>query len=128
MGKLIFFKTCGPATLFFLWLLRYKTPRFSEFCKSKRLSPVSMYVCQTKIIVNLPILGRHYGNTIKNRDLWFCMLASYVLKAKSVQYEVLNPLGSRFSRYPIFKVYIIMYNSAGKFSTTVEPMFRTTFH
>ena len=81
---------------------------------------VCMYVCHLKVFENLPISGRYYGNTIKDRDLCFCMLGRYVLKAKSVQYEVLNPLGSRFSRYPIFKVYIIMYNSAGKFSTNVE--------
>ena len=77
-------------------------------------------VCHPKIIVNSPILGRYYGNTINDRDLCFCMLARYVLKAKSVQYEVKNPLGSWFSRYLIFKVYIIVYNSAGKFSTNVE--------
>ena len=120
MGQSIVFKTCGPANLYLFWFLRYKTPRFSEFCKSKRLSPESMYVCQTKIIVNLPILGRYYGNTVNDRDLCFCILPRYVLKAKSVQYEVKNPLGSWFSRYLIFKVYIIVYNSAGKFSTNVE--------
>ena len=54
------------------------------------------------------------------------MSARYMLKAKSVQYEVLSPLGSWFSRYPIFKVYLIVYNSAGKFSTNVETtIFRT---
>ena len=84
---------------------------------------VCMYVCHPKVFENLPISGRYYGKTIKDRDLCYCMLTKYVLKAKSVQYEVLNPLGSRFSRYPIFKVYIIMYNSAGKFSTNVETIF-----
>ena len=39
-----------------------------------------------------------------------------------MQYEVLNPLGSWFSRYLI---YIMMYNSAGKFSTiNVETSFQ----
>ena len=78
-----------------------------------------VYVCHPKINVNLPILGRYYGNTLNDRDLCFCMPARHVLKAKSVQYEVLSPLGSWFSGYPIFKVYIIMHNSAGKFSTNV---------
>ena len=56
------------------------------------------------------------------------MSARYMLKAKSVQYEVLTPFGSWFSRYPIFKVYLIVYNSAGKFSTDVETIiFRTCF-
>ena len=51
-----------------------------------------------------------------------------MLKAKSVQYEVLTPFGSWFSRYPIFKVYLIVYNSAGKFSTNVETIiFETRF-
>ena len=77
-------------------------------------------VCHLNFIENLRILGPYYGITINDRDLCFCMLARYMLKAKTVQYEVLNRLGSWFSRYPIFKVYIIMYNSAGKFSTNVE--------
>ena len=84
---------------------------------------VYMYVCHPNFIENSRILGRHYRNTINDRDLCFGMLARHVLKAKSVQYEVLNRLGSWFSRYPIFKVYIIMYNSAGKFSTNVETIF-----
>ena len=79
-----------------------------------------MYVCHLNFIENLRILGPYYGNTINDRDLCFCMSARYVLKAKSVQYEVKNPSGSWFSRYLIFRVYIIVYNSAGKFSTNVE--------
>ena len=87
-----------------------------------------MYVCHLNFIENLRILGPYYGNTINDRDLCFCMLARYMLKAKTVQYEVLNRLGSWFSRYPIFKVYTIMYNSAGKFSTNVETtIFETRF-
>ena len=58
----------------------------------------------------------------------FCMLATNVLKAKKVQHEVLNPLESWFSRYPIFRVYIIMYKSTGQFSTNVETIFRRAFH
>ena len=129
MGKSILFKTCGPTTFSFLWLLRYKTPRFSEFRK-KSVYPlyICMYVCHLNFIENLPILGPYYGNTINDRDLCFCMLARYMLKAKTVQYEVLNRLGSWFSRYPIFKVYTIMYNSAGRFSTNVETtIFKTRF-
>ena len=77
---------------------------------------------------NLPTLGHYYGTTINYRDLCFCMLARYMLKAKTVQYEVMNRLGSWFYRYPIFKVYTIMYNSAGKFSTNVETtIFGTRF-
>ena len=85
-----------------------------------------MYVCHPNFIENLQISGLYYGNTINDRALYFCMSARYMLKAKSVQYEVLSPLGSWFSRYPIFKVYLIVYNSAGKFSTNVETtIFRT---
>ena len=52
----------------------------------------------------------------------------YMLKVKTMHYEVLNQLGSWFSRYPIFKVYTIMYNTTGKFSTKVEiTIFRTCF-
>ena len=87
---------------------------------------VCMYVCHLNFIENLQISGLYYGNTINDRALYFCMSARYMLKAKSVQYEVLSPLGSWFSRYPIFKVYLIVYNSAGKFSTNVETtIFRT---
>ena len=85
-------------------------------------------VCHLNFIENLPILGPYYGNTMNGRDLCFCMLARYMLKAKTVQYEVMNRLGSWFYRYPIFKVYTIMYNSAGKFSTNVETtIFKTRF-
>ena len=87
-----------------------------------------MYVCHLNFIENLPILGPYYGNTMNGRDLCFCMLARYMLKAKTVQYEVMNRSGSWFYRYPIFKVYTIMYNSAGKFSTNVETtIFETRF-
>ena len=39
-------------------------------------------VCQPKMIVNLPILGRHYKKIKNDRDLCFCILAKYVVKAK----------------------------------------------
>ena len=89
--------------------------------------PRCMYVCHLNFIENMPILGLYYGNTRIDRDLCFCLLARYMLRAKTVHYEVLNPLGSWFSRYQIFKVYLIVYNNAGNFSTNVETIFRTRF-
>ena len=48
------------------------------------------------------------------------MFARYKLKAKIVPHEVLNLLRSWFSRYPVFKVYIIKNNNASNFSANAE--------
>ena len=87
-----------------------------------------MYVCHLNFIENLPILGPYYKNTINDRDLCFCMLARYMLKAKTVQYEVLNQ-SCWFSKCLNFKFYLMVYNSAaGNFSTNVETtIFETRF-
>ena len=48
------------------------------------------------------------------------MVPTHILKAKTAKFQVLTPFGSLFFRYPIFKVYTIVYNSAGRFSTLLK--------
>ena len=63
-------------------------------------------------------ISRHYcGKTIKDRGLSFGMVPTHILKAKTAKFQV---FGSLFFRYPIFKVYTIVYNSAGRFSTPLK--------
>ena len=80
---------------------------------------IYMYV-NTNLYRNSRI-SRHYcGKTIKDRGLSFGMVPTHILKAKTAKFQVLTPFGSMFFRYPIFKVYTIVYNSAGRFSTPLK--------
>ena len=85
----------------------------------KRLSPVYMYV-NTTLYRNSRISRLYCGKTIKDRGLLFGMVPTHILKAKTAKFQVLTPFGSLFFRYPIFKVYTIVYNSAGRFSTPLK--------
>ena len=93
----------------------------------KRLSPVSMYVCmyvcQYNYLQKFPDFRTSLRKDEKDRDLSFCTSGRHILNARTVLFQVSNPSGSWFSRHPIFKVYTIMYNSAGKFLTTLKTFF-----
>ena len=82
-----------------------------------------MYVCMsltTTLYRNSRILRRYHRKTIKARDLKFCISPRLILKAKSTKFQVQTPSGRWFFRYPFFNFYTIVYNSAGKFSTTLK--------
>ena len=78
-----------------------------------------MYVITT-LYRNSRISRLYCGKTIKDRGLLFGMVPTHILKAKTAKFQVLTPFGSLFFRYPIFKVYTIVYNSAGRFSTPLR--------
>ena len=78
-----------------------------------------MYV-NTTLYRNSRISRLYCGKTIKDRGLSFGMVPTHILKAKTAKFQVLTPFGSLFFRYPIFKVYTIVYNSAGRFSTPLK--------
>ena len=78
-----------------------------------------MYV-NTTLYRNSRISRLYCGKTIKDRGLLFGMVPTHILKAKTAKFQVLTPFGSLFFRYPIFKVYTIVYNSAGRFSTPLK--------
>ena len=91
--------------------------------QKKRLSPIDLYVCMsltTTLYRNSRILRRYHRKTIKARDLKFCISPRLILKAKSTKFQVQTPSGRWFFRYPFFNFYTIVYNSAGKFSTTLK--------
>ena len=74
----------------------------------------------TTLYRNSRISRLYCGKTIKDRGLSFGMVPTHILKAKTAKFQVLTPFGSLFFRYPIFKVYTIVYNSAGRFSTPLK--------
>ena len=80
---------------------------------------IYMYV-NTTLYRNSRISRLYCGKTIKDRGLLFGMVPTHILKAKTAKFQVLTPFGSLFFRYPIFKVYTIVYNSAGRFSTPLK--------
>ena len=82
-------------------------------------APKCMYV-NTTLYRNSRISRLYCGKTIKDRGLLFGMVPTHILKAKTAKFQVLTPFGSLFFRYPIFKVYTIVYNSAGRFSTPLK--------
>ena len=92
-----------------------------------------LYV-NTTLYRNSRISRLYCGKTIKDRGFLFGMVPTHILKAKTAKFQVLTPFGSLFFRYPIFKVYTIVYNSAGRFSTplNIENVFLasrfSTFH
>ena len=81
---------------------------------------VYMYICHLNLIEKLRILGRYYGNTLKDEDLKFCIPPRHVLKAKTAKFQAKILSRRWFSRYPIFKVFTNMYSSAGEFSTHLK--------
>ena len=81
--------------------------------------PAPWYV-NTTLYRNSRISRLYCGKTIKDRGLSFGMVPTHILKAKTAKFQVLTPFGSLFFRYPIFKVYTIVYNSAGRFSTPLK--------
>ena len=81
--------------------------------------PAPWYV-NTTLYRNSRISRLNCGKTIKDRGLSFGMVLTHMLKAKTAKFQVLSPFGSLFFRYPIFKVYTIVYNSAGRFSTPLK--------
>ena len=83
------------------------------------LASTQMYV-NTTLYRNSRISRLYCGKTIKDRGLLFGMVPTHILKAKTAKFQVLTPFGSLFFRYPIFKVYTIVYNSAGRFSTPLK--------
>ena len=80
---------------------------------------VYMYV-NTTLYRNSRVSRLYCGKTMKDRGLSFGMVPTHILKAKTAKFQVLTPFGSLFFRYPIFKVYTIVYNSAGRFSTPLK--------
>ena len=90
-----------------------------NFQKSVYPLYVYMYV-NTTLYRNSRISRLYCGKTIKDRGLLFGMVPTHILKAKTAKFQVLTPFGSLFFRYPIFKVYTIVYNSAGRFSTPLK--------
>ena len=102
------------------WFFRYKIPRFCGKTSNRRLCPVYMYICHLNLIEKLRILGRYYGNTLKDEDLKICIPPRHVLKAKTAKFQAKILFRRWFSRYPIFKVFTNMYNSAGEFSTHLK--------
>ena len=78
-----------------------------------------LYV-NTTLYRNSRISRLYCGKTIKDRGFLFGMVPTHILKAKTAKFQVLTPFGSLFFRYPIFKVYTIVYNSAGRFSTPLK--------
>ena len=85
-----------------------------------------LYV-NTTLYRNSRISRLYCGKTIKDRGFLFGMVPTHILKAKTAKFQVLTPFGSLFFRYPIFKVYTIVYNSAGRFSTPLERFPRVAF-
>ena len=75
---------------------------------------IYLYV-NTTLYRNSRISRLYCGKTIKDRDLSFGMVPTHILKAKTAKFQVLTPF-----RYPIFKVYTVVYNSAGRFSTPLK--------
>ena len=119
------FKTCGLASLYLFWFLRNSVHRF----RGKASIPC-MYMYITNFLRKSRFLRRYCGKTFKDRDFYFCTSASSIYKAKTAKFQVPDPSGSWFSRQPIFNFPGIVYNSAGKFSTTLktfpsESVFRT---
>ena len=79
------------------------------------------------LVENLPALLCYYGkwvNTINERHLsfvcWLDMCWRWRQKVSNMKFGIHWQLGSWSSRYLIFKVYMVMYNSVGKFSNNVE--------
>ena len=86
-------------------------------------SATGEYICiyvNTTLYRNSRISRLYCGKTIKDRGLIFGMVPTHILKAKTAKFQVLTPFGSLFFRYPIFKVYTIVYNSADRFSTPLK--------
>ena len=98
---------------------------FFFFLFSKRARVLaSTQICHLNLIEKLRFLKRPYADKFWDRSLKFSGLARYILKTKTAKFQLSNLSEKWNSRWPIFDFYVIVYNSAGEFSTFVENFFR----